>query len=141
MDVLLLHRLFGVVGCLGRSVRRTPKIPTAGRCWAGTNLLFKEFGRGFLRELILELSNWMIGCDVSDYLSSRATNWLYLGRNGMHGEVALCDGPTAMMVFMNRRYGEVTEDEDAEAEGCPRYWALQQVNPFIAQGSRPVGCP
>ena len=81
----------------------------------------------------------MIGCDVSDYLSSRATNWLYLGRNGMHGEVALCDGPTAMMVFMNRRYGEVTEDEDAESEGCPRYWVLQHANPSIAQGSRPVG--
>ena len=26
-----------------------------------------------------------------------------------------------MMVFMNRRYGEVTEDEDAESEGCPCY--------------------
>ena len=38
----------------------------------------------------------------------------------MHGEVALGDGSTAMMVFRNRRYGEVTQDEDAESEGCPR---------------------
>ena len=63
----------------------------------------------------------MIGCDVSGSESSRVTDWLYLGRNGMHGEVALCDGSTAMMVFRNRRYVEVTEDEDAESEGCPRY--------------------
>ena len=63
----------------------------------------------------------MIGCDVSGFGSSRVKDWLYLGRNGMHGEVALCDGSTAMMVFRNRRYGEVTEDEDAESEGCPRY--------------------
>ena len=47
--------------------------------------------------------------------------WLSLGRNVIHGEVALCDGSTAMMVFGDRRYGEVTEDEDAESEGCPRY--------------------
>ena len=70
---------------------------------------------------ILELSNWMIGCDVSGYGSSRVTDWRYrevspqslnarvlqpccrwlsLGRNGMHGEVALCDGSTAMMLFL-----------------------------------------
>ena len=58
---------------------------------------------------------------IGGFGSYRVKDWLYLGRNGMHGEVALCDGSTAMMVFRNRRYGEVTEDEDAESEGCPRY--------------------
>ena len=87
----------------------------------GTDECIGGFGVTSLLHLYYELSNWMIGCDVSGFGSSRVKDWLYLGRNGMHGEVALCDGSTAMMVFRNRRYVEVTEDEDAESEGCPRY--------------------
>ena len=57
----------------------------------------------------------MIGCDVSGHSVE------HLAFNGIHGEVALFGGSTAMLVFMNRRYVEVTEDEDAESEECPCY--------------------
>ena len=48
-----------------------------------------DFGASLHVNCILELSNWMIGCDVSGYGSSRVTDW---------------------------RYREVNQDESAESE-------------------------
>ena len=70
-----------------------PQRRRSSRYWRSQNRCMGDFEDDSYANWILELSNWMIGCDVSGCFSSRVTDW---------------------------RYREVGEDESAESErSCP----------------------
>ena len=77
-----------------------PQRRRSSRDWRSQNRCIGDFEGDSYANWITELSNWMIGCDVSGHSVE------HLEFNGMYSEVANRDGPTALMLYPDLLEGD-----------------------------------